>query len=63
MQKKEYFRTRKDDVFMLEFNGVTSIRKSLVISKGFVRYLFQLVDFDHMQATENKYLIGNVLFV
>jgi hypothetical protein len=51
MQNKEDFRIRKDDTFMLEFDGATTIRKSLVISEGFVRYPFELVDFDHIQAT------------
>ena len=63
MQNKEDFRIRKDDTFMLEFDGATTIRKSLVIYEGFVRYPFQLVDFDHIQPTEKKYLIGNLLFV
>ena len=59
MQNREDYRIRKDDKFMLEFDGSTTIRRSLVISEGFVRYPLQLVDFDHMQPTENKYLIGN----
>ena len=48
---------------MLEFDGGTSIRKAVVNPKGFVRYPFQLVDFDHLAPTDNKYLIGNFLFV
>ena len=58
MHNKEGFRVRKDDTFMLEFDGSTTIRKSLVVSEGFVRYPFQLVDLDHIQPTDNKYLIG-----
>lgn len=59
MHNKDEFRVRKDDTFMLEFDGSTIIRKSLVISEGFVRYPFQLVDLEHIQPTDNKYLIGN----
>ena len=63
MQNREDYRIRKDDKFMLEFDGSTTIRRSLVIPKGFITYPFQLVDFDHIQPTENKYLIGNLLFL
>ncbi|GKD25852.1 zinc finger, CCHC-type containing protein [Tanacetum coccineum] len=37
---KEEYRIRKDDAFMLEFNGATSARKSLVKGVGFVRHPF-----------------------
>ena len=62
MNNKKDFRIRKDDTFMLEFDGGTSIRKAVVNPKGFVRYPFQLVNFDHLAPTDNKYLIGNFLF-
>lgn len=63
MNNKEDFRVRKDDTFMLEFDGGTSIRKAVTSLKGFVRYPLQLVDFDHLTPTNNKYLIGNFLFL
>ncbi|GJT64223.1 ATP-dependent DNA helicase PIF1-like protein [Tanacetum coccineum] len=54
---KEEYRTRKDDTFMLEFDGATSARKSLAKSDGFVRHPFQLVELDSVEVTENKYMI------
>nr|GEV59156.1 hypothetical protein [Tanacetum cinerariifolium] len=54
--KKEYH-IRKDDAFMLEFNGATSDRKSLAKGAGFVRHPFQLVKLDSVELTENKYMI------
>nr|GFB67168.1 hypothetical protein [Tanacetum cinerariifolium] len=53
---KEY-RIRKDDAFMLEFNGATSARKYLAKDAGFVRHPFQLVKLDSVELTENKYMI------
>ncbi|GJT01458.1 hypothetical protein Tco_0822627 [Tanacetum coccineum] len=47
----------KNDTFMLEFDGSTTIRKAIVKVEGFVRYHFQLVDFDSIEPTNNKYLI------
>nr|GEX85482.1 hypothetical protein [Tanacetum cinerariifolium] len=51
------YRFRKDDTFVLEFDGDTTVRKSLVKADGFVRHPFQLVDFDSVQPINNKYLI------
>ena len=62
MHNKEEFRVRKNDTFMLEFDGSTVIRKSSVVSEGFVRYPFELVDLDHIKPTENKYLIGKLWY-
>ncbi|GKD93127.1 replication protein A 70 kDa DNA-binding subunit C-like protein [Tanacetum coccineum] len=42
---------------MVEFDGSTTIRKAFVKAEGFVRYPFELVDFDSIEATNNKYLI------
>nr|GEU71805.1 hypothetical protein [Tanacetum cinerariifolium] len=45
---KEEYRIRKDDAFMMEFNGATSARKYLAKAVGFVRHPFQLVKLDSM---------------
>nr|GEY76359.1 hypothetical protein [Tanacetum cinerariifolium] len=39
---KDEYRLLKNDVYMLEFNGSTTIRKSSVNADGFVKYSFQL---------------------
>nr|GEV73334.1 hypothetical protein [Tanacetum cinerariifolium] len=56
-RKKEEYRIQKNDGYMIEFDGATSIRKAFVKANGFVRYPFQLVDFDGIEPTESKYLI------
>ncbi|GKE13440.1 hypothetical protein Tco_1416991 [Tanacetum coccineum] len=43
---KEEYRILKNDAYMLEFDGSTTIRKASVKADGFVRYPFQLQDFD-----------------
>ncbi|GJS19121.1 hypothetical protein Tco_0447753 [Tanacetum coccineum] len=43
---KDEFRIMKNDTFMLEFDGSTTIRKVSVSTVGFIRYPFQMVDFD-----------------
>ncbi|GKC03624.1 zf-CCHC domain-containing protein [Tanacetum coccineum] len=55
---KDEFRIMKNDTFMLEFDGSTTIRKVSVSTVSFIRYPFQMVDFDWLEATNNKYLIG-----
>ncbi|GKA45852.1 54S ribosomal protein L19, mitochondrial [Tanacetum coccineum] len=47
----------RHDMFMLEFDGSTTIRKVSANGVGFVRYTFQLVDFDDIELTNNKYMI------
>nr|GEW42472.1 replication protein A 70 kDa DNA-binding subunit C-like [Tanacetum cinerariifolium] len=42
---------------MLEFDGETTIRKVSVNGLGFLRYRFQLIDFDRNEPANNKYLI------
>ncbi|GKA56184.1 zinc finger, CCHC-type containing protein, partial [Tanacetum coccineum] len=56
-RNKEEYRIRKNDTFMIEFDGATSIRKAFVKADGFVHYPFQLVDFDGIEPTDNKNLI------
>ncbi|KAL6571824.1 hypothetical protein OROHE_002693 [Orobanche hederae] len=58
LPNKEEYRIIKNDVFMLEFDGGTTIRKDMVKPDGFLRHPFQLVDFDTIEPTNNKYLIG-----
>nr|GFB85786.1 hypothetical protein [Tanacetum cinerariifolium] len=53
----EEYRIRKDDAFMLEFNGTTNARKSLAKGAGFVRHPFQFVKLDNVELTYNKYMI------
>ncbi|GJW00027.1 hypothetical protein Tco_1555278 [Tanacetum coccineum] len=55
---KEECRIRKDDAFMLEFNGATSARKALAKGGGFVRHPFQFVELDSVELRDNKYMIG-----
>ncbi|GKA95360.1 hypothetical protein Tco_0817398 [Tanacetum coccineum] len=50
----------KNDIFMIEFDGATSIRKAFVKADGFVHYPFQLLDFDGIEPTDNKYLIDEL---
>nr|GEU84932.1 hypothetical protein [Tanacetum cinerariifolium] len=54
---KDKYRILKNDVYMLEFDGSTAIRKALVKADGFVRYPFQLQDFDGIESSKKKYLI------
>ncbi|GJW04229.1 reverse transcriptase domain-containing protein [Tanacetum coccineum] len=54
---KEDYQILKNDAYMLEFNGWTTIRKASVKADGFVRYPFQLQDFDGIESSDNKYLI------
>ncbi|GKD63864.1 reverse transcriptase domain-containing protein [Tanacetum coccineum] len=57
---KDEFRVIKIATFMLELDGATTIRKVFVKPDGFIRFPFQLVDFDHLETTNNKYLIGKM---
>ncbi|GJY97306.1 replication protein A 70 kDa DNA-binding subunit C-like protein [Tanacetum coccineum] len=54
---KDEFRVFRHDMFMLEFDGSTTIRKVSANSDGFVRYTSQLVNFDNIKLTNNKYMI------
>ncbi|GJW72179.1 zinc finger, CCHC-type containing protein [Tanacetum coccineum] len=60
---KEEYSIRKDDTFILKFDGATTVRKSLVKADGFVRHPFQLMDFDSVQPTNNKYLIDVARYI
>ncbi|GJZ07317.1 hypothetical protein Tco_0541110 [Tanacetum coccineum] len=54
---KEEYQVLKDDTFVLEFDGSTTMRKAFLKVDGFVRYTLKLVDLDGIKPTENKYLI------
>ncbi|GJV29348.1 nucleic acid-binding, OB-fold protein [Tanacetum coccineum] len=54
---KDEFRVIRNATFMLELDGATTIRKVFMKPDGFIRFPFQLVDFDHLETTNNKYLI------
>nr|GEX12856.1 hypothetical protein [Tanacetum cinerariifolium] len=60
---KDEYRILKNDAYMLEFDGSTTIRKASVKADGFVRYPFQLQDFDNIELSDNKYLIDVVGYV
>ncbi|GKA83816.1 ATP-dependent DNA helicase PIF1-like protein [Tanacetum coccineum] len=55
---KDDFRLMRNADFILEFDGATTSQKAFVKSDGFIRYPFQLVDFDSLEPINNKYLIG-----
>ncbi|GJU61121.1 replication protein A 70 kDa DNA-binding subunit C-like protein [Tanacetum coccineum] len=57
LPNKDKFWVFRHDMFMLEFDGLTTIRKVSANSVGFVRYTFQLVNFDDIKLTNNKYMI------
>ncbi|KAL6536169.1 hypothetical protein OROHE_013013 [Orobanche hederae] len=57
LPNKDEYRIRKDDTFMLEFDGDTTMRKALVKPDGFLRHPLQLVHFQKLEPTANKYLI------
>nr|GEX75397.1 hypothetical protein [Tanacetum cinerariifolium] len=57
---KDEYRILKNDAYMIEFYRSTTIRKALVKANGFVRYPFQLQDFDGIKSSDNKYLIDKV---
>nr|GEU74548.1 hypothetical protein [Tanacetum cinerariifolium] len=54
---KDEYRILKNDAYMLEFDGSTTIRKASVKAYGFVTYPFQLQDFDGIDLSDNMYLI------
>ncbi|GJY18962.1 replication protein A 70 kDa DNA-binding subunit C-like protein [Tanacetum coccineum] len=57
LPNKDEFWVFRHDMFMLEFDGSTTIRKVFANSVGYVRYTFQLVDFDDIELTNNMYMI------
>nr|GFC20513.1 hypothetical protein [Tanacetum cinerariifolium] len=60
---KDEFRVIKNATFMLELDRATTIQKVFVKPDGFIRFPFQLVDFDHLETTHNKCLIDAAGYV
>ncbi|GJU09119.1 ATP-dependent DNA helicase PIF1-like protein, partial [Tanacetum coccineum] len=60
---KDEFRVLKNATFMLELDGSTTIRKVFVKPDGFIRFPFEMVDFEHLETTNNKYLIDAAGYV
>ena len=54
------YRIIKDNTYMIQLHESTSVSKSVVKGDGFVRYPFQIVNFDDLQPTCKKYLVGKV---
>ncbi|KAL6552459.1 hypothetical protein OROHE_007823 [Orobanche hederae] len=54
---KDDYRIIRHDPLMLEFDGSTTTRKVSVKSGVFVKYPFELADFDDIKPTNIKYLI------
>ncbi|GJY98273.1 replication protein A 70 kDa DNA-binding subunit C-like protein [Tanacetum coccineum] len=57
LPNKDEYRIFKHDKIMLEFDGETTVQKVSVNGLGFLRYPFQLIDFDRIEPANNKYLI------
>ncbi|GKE36688.1 hypothetical protein Tco_1460093, partial [Tanacetum coccineum] len=55
---KDDFGVLRFSHFIVEMDGDTFIHKSSVRPDGFARYPFQLVEFDSLKPTNNKYLIA-----
>ncbi|KAL6572843.1 hypothetical protein OROHE_002319 [Orobanche hederae] len=57
------YRIKNESAYMIEFHGGTTKRRSPVKADGFVRHPFDLIDFDDLQLSNNKYLIDVVGYV
>ncbi|GJS86701.1 DNA helicase PIF1, ATP-dependent [Tanacetum coccineum] len=63
LPNKEEIQVIKNATFMLELDGATTIRKVFMKPNGFIRFPFQLIDFDYLETTNNKYLIDAAGYV
>ncbi|GJY33561.1 retrovirus-related pol polyprotein from transposon TNT 1-94 [Tanacetum coccineum] len=54
---KDEFHVLKNTTFILKLDGSTTIRKVFVKPDGFIRFPFKMVDFEHLETINNKYLI------
>ncbi|KAL6513881.1 hypothetical protein OROHE_019337 [Orobanche hederae] len=59
----EDYRIKKESAYIIEFHGGTTVRRSPVKADGFVRHPFDLIDFDDLHVSNNKYLIDVVGYV
>ncbi|GJR09151.1 zinc finger, CCHC-type containing protein [Tanacetum coccineum] len=57
LPNKDEFWIFKHDMFMLDFDGETTTRKVSADPLSYLRYPFQLMDFDQIEPANNKYLI------
>ncbi|GJV38867.1 replication protein A 70 kDa DNA-binding subunit C-like protein [Tanacetum coccineum] len=57
VQKNNEYRILKDNAYLIELNGSTSVRKATTNVGCFVRHPFQLMEFEAIQPTEKKYMI------
>ncbi|GJW12561.1 reverse transcriptase domain-containing protein [Tanacetum coccineum] len=60
LPNKDEFWIFKHDMFMLKFDGETTTRKVSADPLGYLKYPFQLMDFDQIEPANNKYLIDVV---
>ncbi|GJS28375.1 retrovirus-related pol polyprotein from transposon TNT 1-94 [Tanacetum coccineum] len=54
---REEYRIFRDDPYMIELDGATSVRRLSVKGGGFVWYPFQLIELASIELMDNKYLI------
>ncbi|KAL6524715.1 Replication factor A protein 1 [Orobanche hederae] len=57
------YRVRKDDIYMLEFDGQTTFRKVLINTTGFERYPLVLGDFETIDDTNNSFCIDVIGYI
>ena len=62
VHRRDEYRIIRDNDYSIEVNGSTVVRKVCNKLGGFVRHPFQLMDFESIQPTEKKYLIGTNFF-
>nr|GEW31666.1 hypothetical protein CTI12_AA222900 [Tanacetum cinerariifolium] len=60
LPNKDEFWIFKPHMFMLEFDGETTARKVSADPHDYLRYPFQMMDFDKIELANNKYLIGQL---
>ena len=58
VHRRDEYRIIRDNDYAIEVNGSTVVRKVCNKVGGFLRHPFQLMDFESIQPTEGKYLIG-----
>nr|GEX06155.1 hypothetical protein [Tanacetum cinerariifolium] len=61
LPNKDEYRIFKHDKIMLEFDVETTVRKVSVNGLGFLRYPFQLIDFDRIEPANYKYRLEVVV--
>lgn len=59
---KDEYRILKDSPYLIQLQGSTIVAKATDDLDGYVRYPFQLVPFEELLPTENKYFVGEYDF-